>query len=309
MEIGFIGLGNMGFPIARRLVETHHDLVVYDTRTEPLDDLVALGARSASSPKDVADQAETVMASLPSLQASLDVATGAGGVIEGARVKRFVDFSTVGSRVATQIHAALAQQGIATLDCPVSGGVAGAAKGTLALMVSGPRPDFDVLAPVLDAIGRPFYVGEKPGSAQTMKLVNNMLAATGLVATCEAVVMGVKSGLDPAVMIDVLNAGSGGTNASRDKFPRSILPRTFDFGFATGLMVKDVRLYLEEARALGVPIDVAEKVVRLWEVVLRELGPDSDFTSAIKPIERAAGIVVGGAALEAVRGDRAAPGR
>jgi 3-hydroxyisobutyrate dehydrogenase-like beta-hydroxyacid dehydrogenase len=298
MELGFVGLGNMGFPIARRLVEAHHDLVVHDTRAEPVSDIVALGARAASSPKDVADHAETVMASLPSLQASLDVATGAGGVIEGARVKRFVDFSTVGSRVATQIHNALAERGIATLDCPVSGGVAGATKGTLAVMVSGPRPDFDLLAPVLDAVGRPFYIGEKPGSAQTMKLVNNLLAATGLVATCEAVVMGVKSGLDPAVMIEVLNAGSGSTNASRDKFPRSILPRTFDFGFATGLMVKDVRLYLEEARTLGVPVQVAEAVGRLWEFVLRELGPDSDFTSAIKPIERAAGIVVGGDAQE-----------
>ena len=293
MTLGFVGLGNMGFPIARRLADAHHDIVVYDTRAEPVNDLVALGARAASSPKDVADHAETVMASLPSPQASRDVATGAGGVIEGSRVKRFVDFSTVGSRVAKQIHGALAERGVATLDCPVSGGVAGATRGTLAVMVSGPRPDFDLVAPVLDAIGKSFYIGERPGSAQTMKLVNNMLAATGLVATCEGVVMGVKSGLDPTVMIDVLNAGSGGTNASRDKFPRSILPRTFDFGFATGLMVKDVRLYLEEARALGVPMEVAEAVGRLWEIVLREIGPDSDFTSAIKPIERAAGVVVG----------------
>jgi 3-hydroxyisobutyrate dehydrogenase-like beta-hydroxyacid dehydrogenase len=296
MEIGFIGLGNMGFPMARRLVEAHHDLVVYDIRAEAVDRLAALGARAASSTKEVADRAETVMASLPSLQASLDVATSAGGVVDGARVKRFVDFSTVGSRVATEIHEALSRRGIATLDCPVSGGVAGAEKGTLAAMVSGPRTEFDVLREAFETIGRPFFVGDKPGSAQTMKLVNNMLAATALVATCEAVVMGVKSGLDPAVMIDVLNAGSGGTNASRDKFPRSILPRTFDFGFATGLMVKDIRLYLEEARALGVPTEVAEAVGRLWEATIRELGPDSDFTSVIKPIERTAGVVVDGRA-------------
>jgi 3-hydroxyisobutyrate dehydrogenase-like beta-hydroxyacid dehydrogenase len=125
-----------------------------------------------------------------------------------------------------------------------------------------------------------------------MKLVNNMLAATSLIATCEAVVMGVKAGLDPQVMIDVLNAGSGGTNASRDKFPRSILPRNFDFGFATGLMVKDVRLYLEEADALGVSREVADAVGRLWENAIRELGPESDFTAAIKPIEQIAGVVV-----------------
>ena len=143
-------------------------------------------------------------------------------------------------------------------------------------------------------IGVPFYLGDKPGSAQTMKLVNNLLAATGLIATCEAVAMGVKAGLDAAVMIDVLNAGSGATHASRDKFPRSILPRSFDYGFATGLMVKDVRLYLDEAKTLGVSMEVADAVARLWEAVMGELGPESDFTAAIKPIERAAGVVVGG---------------
>jgi len=122
-----------------------------------------------------------------------------------------------------------------------------------------------------------------------------MMAATGLIATCEAVAMGVKAGLDAAVMVDVLNAGSGATNASRDKFPRSILPRTFDYGFATGLMVKDVRLYVDEAKALGVSMEVAAAVARLWEVVIDELGPDSDFTAAVKPIEQVAGVVVGGA--------------
>jgi len=114
-----------------------------------------------------------------------------------------------------------------------------------------------------------------------------------LAATAEVVVMGVKSGLDPGVMIEVLNAGSGATSASRDKFPRAILPRTFDYGFATGLMVKDVKLYLDEAKALGVPLEIAEVVARLWETTLNDEGADSDFTSVIKPIERAAGIVVG----------------
>jgi 3-hydroxyisobutyrate dehydrogenase-like beta-hydroxyacid dehydrogenase len=293
MEIGFIGLGNMGLPMARRLLQGNHHVVAFDTRVEVLERVVALGAQAASSPKEVADRAETVMASLPSLHASLDVATGAEGVIEGSRVKRYVDLSTVGSRTAMQIHDLLAERNIVAIDSPVSGGVNGAEKGTLAVMVSGPRIEFGILRPVLETIGRPFYIGEKPGSAQTMKLANNILAATVLVATSEVVVMGVKSGLDPTVMIDVLNAGSGATSASRDKFPRAILPRSFDYGFATGLMVKDVRLYLDEAKALGVPAQVAEAVGRLWEVALRDHGPDSDFTTAIKPIEQAAGVVVG----------------
>jgi 3-hydroxyisobutyrate dehydrogenase-like beta-hydroxyacid dehydrogenase len=294
MEIGFIGLGKMGFPMARRLIEAGHQLVAYDTRNDVLDKMVALGAKAASSPKDIADRVETVMASLPSLQASLEVATGKGGVIEGQRIKRFVDLSTVGSHMAVKIHDLLAAKNIVQLDSPVSGGVGGAEKGTLAVMVSGPRADFETVKPALGVIGKTFFIGEKPGSAQTMKLTNNLLSATAMVATCEAVTIGVKSGLDAGVMIDVINAGSGMNTASRDKFPRAILPRSFDFGFATGLMVKDVRLALEEAKSLGMSLEVAEAVGRLWETVMREMGPDSDFTSAIKPIEKAAGVVVGG---------------
>jgi len=294
MDIGFIGLGKMGFPMARRLIEAKHQLTVFDQRQEAVEKLVALGAQAALSTKEVADRAETVLASLPSLQASLEVATGRGGVIDGKRVKRFVDLSTIGSQMAVRIHDLLKQRNIVQLDSPVSGGVGGAEKGTLAVMVSGPRADFEVAKPALDVIGKVFFIGEKPGSGQTMKLANNFLSATAMVAPSEAVVMGVKSGLDPAVMIDVINAGSGLNTASRDKFPRSVLPRTFDFGFATGLMVKDVRLCLEEMKHLGLSMEVAEAVGRLWEVIIRDMGPDSDFTSAIKPIEKAAGVVVGG---------------
>jgi 3-hydroxyisobutyrate dehydrogenase-like beta-hydroxyacid dehydrogenase len=294
MDIGFIGLGKMGFLMARRLIEAKHQLVVFDQRKEAMDKLVALGAQAATSPKDVADRAETVMASLPSLQASLEVATGTGGVIEGKRVKRFVDLSTVGSQMAVRIHDLLAKRNIVQLDSPVSGGVGGAEKGTLAVMVSGPKGDFEAVKSALDVIGKVFFIGVKPGSAQTMKLANNLLSATAVAATSEAVVMGVKSGLDPAVMIEVINAGSGMNTASRDKFPRSILPRTFDFGFATGLMVKDVRLCLDEMKSLGLSMEIAEAVGRLWEVVIRDMGPESDFTSAIKPIEKAAGVIVGG---------------
>ncbi len=290
MTIGFIGLGNMGFPMASRLIREQHDVVAFDSRRKALERLVAAGARPASSPKEVADGAETVLASLPTPGASLEVATGTAGVIEGARVKRYVDLSTVGSRTAMRIHDLLARRNIVAID---SGGVGGAEQGTLALMVSGPRGEFDVIRTTLEALGRPFYVGDKPGAAQTMKLANNILAANVLAATAEVVVMGVKAGLDPAVMIEVLNAGSGATSASRDKFPRAILPRSFDYGFATGLMVKDVRLYLDEASALGVPAEVAETIARLWETTAREEGPEADFTTVIKPLERAAGVTVG----------------
>ncbi|WNG82432.1 NAD(P)-dependent oxidoreductase [Mycobacterium sp. ITM-2016-00316] len=294
MAIGFIGLGHMGFPMALRLVQAGHTVVAFDARSEVTGQLVSLGAQAASSPHDVADRADTVLASLPSPQASLDVATGVDGLIHGSRVKRFVDLSTVGARMAARIAGALAQRGIAQIDSPVSGGVIGARNGTLAMMVSGPIAEVESVRFALETLGRIFVVGEQSGSAQTMKLANNLLAATTLAATSEAVVMGVKAGLDPAVMIEVFNAGSGATHASRDKFPQAILPRSFDYGFATGLMVKDVRLCVEEAKAAGLSLEIAEAVERLWEVVLRETGADSDFTSVIKPIEEAAGVTVGG---------------
>jgi 3-hydroxyisobutyrate dehydrogenase-like beta-hydroxyacid dehydrogenase len=292
VEIGFIGLGNMGFPMAHRLIQGDHQVVVFDTRAEAVERLVTLGAQAAASSKEIADRVETVMVSLPTPQVSLEVATGADGVIEGSRVKRYVDLSTVGSQMAVHIHDLLEERGITRIDCPVSGGAGGAEKGTLAVMVSGPRDEFELVRNALEQLGRPFYVGDKPGSAQTMKLANNILAANVLVATAEVVVMGVKAGLDPAVMIEVLNAGSGGTSASRDKFPRSILPRSFDYGFATGLMVKDVHLYLDEAKALGVPMEIAEAISRQWDVAVRDEGPDSDFTSVIKPLEKSAGVTV-----------------
>ncbi len=162
-----------------------------------------------------------MLASLPTPQASAAVVEE---VADGSRLKRFVDLSTVGSQAAQRIHTYLAERGVAALDSPISGGVAGAEGGTLALMVSGARAEYEVIEPVLTVLGRPFLVGEQPGAAQTMKLVNNLMAATALAATAEVMVMGVKAGLDAQVMIDVLNAGSGGTHASRDKFPGRCCP-------------------------------------------------------------------------------------
>ena len=293
MDIGFIGLGNMGQPMARRLVEAGHKLVVYDTRNDATAPLVALGAQVASSPQDVADRVETVMASLPSLQISEKVATGEGGVIYGKRVKRFIDLSTTGSRVAAKIAASLATKNIVQIDSPVSGGVGGANKGTLAVMVSGPKSEVELVKDVLAVFGKVFVIGEKPGMAQTMKLANNFLSATAMAATSEAVAMGVKAGLDPAVMIDVINAGSGRTTASDGKFPQAILPRTFNYGFATALMLKDVRLCFEEAKNLSVPNSVMGTVLDQWEATNTEYGGDSDFTAIVKMIEKRAGVTVG----------------
>jgi hypothetical protein len=234
------------------------------------------------------------MASLPSIEAVLAVATGPNGVIEGRKVRRFVDLSTTGARTAKRIADALAAKNIVQIDSPVSGGPGGAEKGTLAVMVSGPATEIELLRPALSVFGKVFVVGDRPGMGQTMKLANNMLSATAMAATSEAVVMGVKAGLDPAVMIEVINAGSGHNTASRDKFPRSVLPRTFDYGFTNGLMYKDLRLCLEEAENLGVPMRVGSMVRDMFEIATREYGADADFTTIVKSVEKPAGVEVRG---------------
>ena len=173
MDIGFIGLGNMGFHMARRLIEAGHRVVVFDTRREPIDKLVALGAEPAASVREVADRAETVMASLPTPDIVSAVATGKGGLIEGNRVRRFVDLSTTGSVMASRIFDTLKEREIVQIDAPVSGGVSGAEKGTLAVMVSGPRAEAEIVEPALKVIGKVFFIDERPGAGQTMKLCNN----------------------------------------------------------------------------------------------------------------------------------------
>jgi 3-hydroxyisobutyrate dehydrogenase-like beta-hydroxyacid dehydrogenase len=292
MDIGFIGLGQMGFHMARRLVEAGHRLVAFDTRREALDRLTALGAQAAGSTREIADEVETVMASLPTPEVVLEVATGEGGVIEGKRVRRFVDLSTTGAVMAKRIFEMLKQRNIVQIDCPVSGGVTGAAKGTLALMASGPRAEVAAIEPALAAIGRMFFISEQPGAGQTMKLCNNFLSAAAMTATSEAMVMGVKAGLDPRTMLDVINSGTGRNTATEDKFGRVVLPRAFNLGFTVGLMTKDLKLCLGEGKALGVPMHVAEAVTRLLQLACDENGPDKDLTTVVQAVERRAGVEV-----------------
>ncbi len=292
MDIGFIGLGNMGFPMARRLVEAGHKLVVYDTNGQMMSRLTNLGAVAAKSPKDVADQVETVMASLPTPDIVMAVATGKDGVAEGKKIKRFLDMSTTGARMAVKVAEALSAKNIVAIDLPVSGGVGGAEKGTVAVMFAGPRAIFDEMKDVLSVVGKPFYIGDKPGMAQTMKLCNNLLSAANMALASEMMVMGAKAGLDPQVMVDVINVSSGANTAVRDKFPKSVMTGNFDYGFYTGLMYKDVRLCCEEGEAMGVPMPLAGAVHQMWVMANAVNGPGSDFTEITKIIEKWAGVEV-----------------
>jgi 3-hydroxyisobutyrate dehydrogenase-like beta-hydroxyacid dehydrogenase len=293
-QIGFVGVGRMGGPMALRLLEAGHALCVYDTSAAAMKTLVDRGAKALGSAEEVASSAEVVMISLPTPPVVQAVAMGERGILRGGRVKTLIDLSTTGPSVAKVVGKAAAERNVSWVDSPVSGGVAGAQKGTLAVMVSCAQPTFPVVDPLLKVFGRTFYVGDKPGLAQIAKLANNLLAAAALVVSSEAMAMGVKAGLDAKVLIDIINAGSGRNSATQDKFPRSILTGTFDFGFSTGLSYKDVRLCVDEAEALGVPMVVGAAVRQMLAVTNARFGADSDFTSIAKVLEEWAGVEIRG---------------
>lgn len=225
MEVGFVGLGNMGIPMASRLLAAGFSVVGSDANPEACARAEQKGMKIVASPKDLADSVETIFLSLPTPAIVKAVCLGDNGIIFGGKVRRVVDMSTTGSATAIEVGQALKANGIQLIDCPVSGGVSGAVNGTLAVMVSCPVADYEFLQPALKQIGKLFFIGEEPGLAHVMKLVNNYLSATALAATSEAMAIATKAGIDPAVAIDVINAGSGRNSASQDKFPRSVSSR------------------------------------------------------------------------------------
>jgi 3-hydroxyisobutyrate dehydrogenase len=290
--LGFIGLGNMGGPMAGRLLDAGHALAVYDTNAAAVQALVAKGATACASTRDVADAAHTIFLSLPTPEIVQRVATDPDGLIGGKQVKRVVDLSTIGPRVAKQISRALAQHDLLYVDAPVSGGVGGARAGTLAVMAACPQEDYDALLPVLKHFGPVFYLGGEAGMGQSMKLANNLMSAAAVAITSEAMAMGVKAGLDPKIMLDVINSGSGRNTASETKFPRAVLTGTFDIGFAARLAYKDVRLCVDEAEAIGVPMVVGAAVREMLVITHALCGEEADFTHIAKAVEIISGVEI-----------------
>lgn len=292
--LGFVGVGKMGGPMTARLISAGFKVCVYDASRDAMAAMEKLGAQVADSAAEVASAVDTVFLSLPNPQIVQNVVLGAGGIIEGNKVQRVIDFSTIGPRAAKAVADGLAAKKVSYIDAPVSGGLKGAREGTLAIMVACAKPVYMATEELLKNFGKVFHLGEIPGQAQTMKLANNLLAGAAIALTSEAMVMGVKAGLDPKVMLDVLNTSTGRNSATQDKFPRSVLPGTFDFGFTTGLSYKDVSLCIDEAEALGVPMVVGSTVRQMLAVTKALYGADSDFTSMCRVVETWAGVEVRG---------------
>lgn len=296
-QIGFIGVGAMGAPMAERLLAAGYPLTVFDPSETAMAPLVRAGATRAASPAAAADGKDIAFACLPSPETSRAVALGPDGIRTVSTLGVYVEMSTIGSATVAMIAAELSGRRIAVLDAPVSGGPRGARAGTLTTMVAGARETFAACEEALQAIaGNIFYVGEQPGQGQVAKLANNMISAAAMVASFEAVTMGVKAGIDADTLIDLINVSTGRCGATLDKFPQSILPRTFDYGGKLGTMYKDVMLCLEEYRDRAVPHFVGSSVAQIWFQGMAEGRADDDYTSLIKVLENWAGVEVRGRA-------------
>ncbi|MNZ10270.1 2-(hydroxymethyl)glutarate dehydrogenase [compost metagenome] len=290
-SIGFIGLGAMGQRMARHLLEHGFGLELHDPDPQALAPLLARGARSHRSPREVADAAQIVLVCVPTPEIVEQVVLGENGVIHGESVRVLVDHSTTGPSMARRLEQALKERGISALDAPLAGGVAGAEAGTLSVMVGGPADAYARCQPAFAAFGRKvLHLGDAAGLGQTLKLVNNMIVGATLVATSEAVLFGIKAGLDPQQVLEMLNASTARSYTSENIVAGTVLRREFDFGFRLDLMRKDIRLFLAEAEANGAPAFTCAVVKQFFDQAVNSGEPSRDMTRVVQVLEGLAGV-------------------
>ncbi len=272
-RIGFIGVGAMGGAIAARMMQHGVPVLAYDRNAEVLAALQKKGAQVAGSVREICDSVEIVFACLPTADVCRTVALGTDGVSGGRKVKIYVETSTLGGAMATELADGLATAGITLLDCPVIGGVISAETGTMGVLAAGPQPAFDRVKPMLDACaGRVFYLGEKAGMGQVGKVVSNAVSYAALYASFEAVAVGMKAGIDLETLVAIINQGSGANFHTQKIFPNYIIPRKFAGTGAVEIGVKDVKFFLAEAKRLQAETPMASAVSALG-VRAAESGP------------------------------------
>jgi 3-hydroxyisobutyrate dehydrogenase len=296
MTIGLAGLGNIGFHFAARLLAAGEALAVYDVNEARLARVAELGGRSCASLQDLASQAETVILSLPMPGIVKEAVTGAGNIMDGTSVRTVVDLSTTGPAVTKDIAALLAARNIAFVSAPVSGGTLAAEKGTLAIMAGGNEAAYRRVEPLLRHLGKNiFYLGADPSLGQTMKILNNTLYAASMVASAEALVYGVKAGLDPQMMLDVINVSSGRSYATMERIPQCVLDRSFPVRFTTELLHKDVKMCIEDAERIGAPMAVCPSARQFLAFAITQGDGAKDNVHTIRHFEEWAGVQVGAA--------------
>ena len=287
MTAGFIGTGNMGLPLATHILDHEKSMSVYDVDISATQTLAAKQAHIAASPAEVASQAETVFACLPSVDSFRAVGAGPDGVIHGTAIKTFVNLGTMGTEAVGEIERVLGAKGIDVFDCPITGGTQRAWDKTLTAIASGPQAVFECVKPLIEAFaGEIFYIGDRVGQAQVVKMVNNMMSLTNLASCLEGMVLGAKAGIDAEKMLAVINSGSGQNSASLTKVPRHVMNRKFNLGGPMYISQKDVTLWRAEVERLGVTQWVGNTVHHLlMQACAMGYGP-GDMTELAKVIEQ-----------------------
>lgn len=296
MKVGFVGLGRMGAHMARNLVQAGHNVTVYDVRPEAVEVLVERGAEAATSAAGVATEAELVFTSLPGPAEVTGTWQGDDGLLAHLAPGAIgIDLSTVGADTSRDVEAEARSRGKRYMDAPVSGGVWGAEAGTLSLMIGGSEEDFEEAFPVLSAIGSPekIYRCGDIGAGSVTKLVNNLIGMTTNVVIAEAFSMGVKAGVDPNILMDVVTASSG-DSATLAQWKDSVLQRDFTPGFMLALGHKDTRLALELAEQLGIPMPVTSVAKERLAAALAEGWGEEAVAVVARLQERDADTIIDG---------------
>lgn len=280
--IGFIGMGVMGLPMTKRLIQAGHSLFLYDVDPRPLSILKEIGAKICDSPKDVAGRADVTISMLPKPAITKQAILGDNGAIHGFKSGAiYIDMSTSNPLLSKEIHGILKEKGVSMLDAPVSGGIRGAIEGTLTIMVGGDIGVFEIVKDILSLMGKTvIYVGDI-GSGHTIKVINNMLFAVNMAATSEALALGKKAGVDMQTLRDVMNTSSGKSYALDVKVRDFIFPRNFDPGFTVELQNKDVDLALELAKNVGAPVMLSTLVRQMYETLVVKGYAKKDTSSIV----------------------------
>lgn len=294
MQVGFIGLGRMGFPMARNLIKAGHSVVAHNRSRSPVDRLVAIGGRSAATPAEVARSVDVLVSCVLTPEQVEQIYLGPGGAIEGARAGQvFVDTSTIYPMTSRKIGEVLSAKGVSFIDAPVSGGPQGAENGTLSVMVGGDTAALEKVRPVLEVFGKNIFHMGPVGAGCSTKICNQILTGTAHVLVAEAMVLGTKLGLDPQTLFEVLHVSSGQCRALDRAVPEAILPRNFDAAYTVNGMIKDLECAIRTARENGVRVLLPALAQQIY-LEARGLGhSDQHLASVIMPMEKIAGIEVG----------------
>jgi 3-hydroxyisobutyrate dehydrogenase-like beta-hydroxyacid dehydrogenase len=292
-RVGFIGLGNMGYPISLNLLRSGYKLVVYDIVGEKIEKLVNEGATGAHSPKEVAELSDIVMTSLPTPEALEEVVTGQQGILEAERVElTLIMLDTIPPATARKIALKASRQGVNVLEAPVSGGPYLAREGALTIMVGGDIYVFEKCKPLLEKIGRHIYYVGEIGTGSVVKLINNLLSLGNVALMCEAIVLGIKAGVNGRTLYEILSKSTGRSFALEYKLPNIIAKRRFDSGFAINLACKDLGLISNLAKELGYPLFTGSLIEQLYRLA-RAIGlGHEDHTAVVKLFENIAGVTV-----------------